>query len=112
MVTTDEQLSINNVDVVSPTQELAQYKTTMYPDYESKCFIDDEPVGTMPDFIHEPPEGYAYEVKPFKRNVVAIWLQHPDHYNFSSDRVSTIWGFTIQSREPICLLMPPSVEIR
>ena len=26
-----------------------------------------------PDFIHEPPEGYAYEVKPFKRNVVAIW---------------------------------------
>ena len=46
-----------------------------------------------PDFPHEPPEGYAYQVKPFKRNVVAIWLQHPDHYNFSSDRVSTIWGF-------------------
>ena len=65
-----------------------------------------------PDFIHEPPEGYAYEVKPFKRNVVAIWAQHPDHYNFSSDRVP-IWGSTIQSREPIQrLLMPPSVEIR
>ena len=51
------------------------------------------PLELPPDFIHEPPKGYAYEVKPFKRNVVAIWLQHPDHYNFSSDRVSTIWGF-------------------
>ena len=45
------------------------------------------------DFPHQPPEGYSYEVKPFKRNVVAIWLHHPDRYNFSSDRVSTIWGF-------------------
>ena len=49
---------------------------------------------TLPtDFPHEPPKGYAYKVKSFRRNVVAIWLQHPDHYNFSSDRVSTIWGF-------------------
>ena len=51
------------------------------------------PLELPPDFIHEPPEGYAYQVKPFKRNVVAIWLQHPDHFNFTSDRVSTIWGF-------------------
>ena len=49
---------------------------------------------TLPtDFPHEPPKGYAYKVKSFRRNVVAIWLQHPDRYNFSSDRVSTIWGF-------------------
>ena len=48
----------------------------------------------LPDgFPHKPPKGYAYQVKPFKRNVVAIWLQHPDHYTYSSDRVSTIWGF-------------------
>ena len=48
----------------------------------------------LPDgFPHKPPKGYTYKVKPFKRNVVAIWLQHPDRYNFSSDRVSTIWGF-------------------
>ena len=67
----------------------------------------------LTDFPHEPPKGYAYKVKSFRRNVVAIWLQHPDHYNFSSDRVSTIWGSTIQSREPIQrLLTPPSVEIR
>ena len=45
------------------------------------------------DFPHQPPDGYAYKVKTFKRNVVAIWLQHPDHFNYSNDRVSTIWGF-------------------
>ena len=48
----------------------------------------------LPDgFPHKAPKGYSYQVKPFKRNVVAIWLQHPDHFNFTSDRVSTIWGF-------------------
>ena len=51
------------------------------------------PLELPPDFIHEPPEGYAYQVKPFKRNVVAIWLQHPDHFNFTSDRVYTLSGF-------------------
>lgn len=45
------------------------------------------------DFSHQPPKGYSYKVKPHKRNVVAIWLQHPDHYTYSSDRISTIWGF-------------------
>ena len=45
------------------------------------------------DFPHQPPEGYSYKVKPHKRNVVSIWLQHPDHYTYSSYRVSTIWGF-------------------
>ena len=45
------------------------------------------------DFPHQPPKGYTYKVKPFKRNIVAIWLQHPDRYHYSSDRVSTIWGF-------------------
>ena len=45
------------------------------------------------DFPHKPPKGYSYKVKPFKRNLVSIWLQHPDHYNYSDDRVYTIWGF-------------------
>ena len=51
------------------------------------------PLELPPDFPHEPPEGYTYQVKLFKRNVVAIWLHHPDRYNYSSDPVSTIWGF-------------------
>lgn len=45
------------------------------------------------DFPHQPPEGYSYKVQSFKRNVLSIWLQHPNHYNYSNDPVSTIWGF-------------------
>ena len=44
-------------------------------------------------FPHIPPEGYYYKVKPFKRNILSIWLYHPDIYTYTSDRVSTIWGF-------------------
>ena len=44
-------------------------------------------------FPHIPPEGYYYEVQPFKRNILSIWLHHPDIYTYTSDRVSTIWGF-------------------
>lgn len=46
-----------------------------------------------PDFIHEPPEGYSYSVKSFKNGVLGIWLLHHREYIFSSDAVSTIWGF-------------------
>ena len=44
-------------------------------------------------FPHIPPEGYYYKVKPFKRNILSIWLHHPDIYSYTSNRVSTIWGF-------------------
>jgi hypothetical protein len=46
-----------------------------------------------PDFIHEPPEGYSYTVKNFKRGVLSIWLLHHREYIYHSDQVSTIWGF-------------------
>ena len=46
-----------------------------------------------PSFIHEPPEGYSYTVKSFKRGVLGIWLLHHRVYSYSSDQVSTIWGF-------------------
>ena len=46
-----------------------------------------------PDFIHEPPAGFRYKVKNFKRNVLSIWLHHPDCYSYTSDPVATIWGF-------------------
>ncbi len=46
------------------------------------------------EFIHEPPEGYSYEVVPFKSNVVAIWtVCNPGFiYNDGND-VRCIWGF-------------------
>mgnify|MGYP001234124834 CR=1 len=46
-----------------------------------------------PDFPHDPPEGYSYEVKSFKSNMDAIWLRHHYNYVYSSDTVRTIWGF-------------------
>jgi len=46
-----------------------------------------------PDFIHEPPKGFSYEVEPHKSNVIAIWLLHHRKYCYSSDPVRTIWGF-------------------
>ena len=46
-----------------------------------------------PDFPHEPPEGYSYYVKEFKRNVVSIWLLHHTTYSYTSDPIYTIWGF-------------------
>ena len=45
------------------------------------------------DFIHEPPEGYSYEVQNHKRNVVAIWLRDHRKYSYTNDDVRTIWGF-------------------
>ena len=45
------------------------------------------------DFPHQSPEGYSYEVKPFKRNMVSIWLRHHYDYVYSDSSVYTIWGF-------------------
>jgi hypothetical protein len=45
------------------------------------------------NFPHKPPERYSYWVKEYKRNVMSIWLQHPDEYVYTTKRVSTIWGF-------------------
>jgi len=46
------------------------------------------------EFPHKPPEGYSYETKQHKINMVSIWLCHHYPYVYSSNqRVSTIWGF-------------------
>ena len=50
------------------------------------------PIETV-DGFHPTPDGYSYEVSPFKRNIVSIWLHHPDIYSYTPNRVSTIWGF-------------------
>ena len=87
---TDEQLYLQcGGDVVSPTQELAQYiVTTMYPEYESVLCIDDEPIGTPPDFIHEPPKGYHYEVESFRRNVCRICIVNDGTFSYTDVHLS------------------------
>lgn len=45
------------------------------------------------DFIHDAPEGYSYSIKKFKTNVMSIWLNDHKEYVYTSEPVSTIWGF-------------------
>ena len=45
-------------------------------------------------FIHSAPDGFSYNVKQFKKNVVSIWCRHHNQYNYNGgDPVATIWGF-------------------
>jgi len=47
-----------------------------------------------PDFIHEPPKNYTYEVESFRRNVLRIWCCNHTKFNYNSGAISkTIWGF-------------------
>ena len=54
------------------------------------------------DFLHQPPDGFEYEVQQFKRNMVSIWLLHPNHYIYTDDVVRTIWGFYDTKKKVYC----------
>ena len=55
------------------------------------------------DFSHQPPRGgYWYSVESFKRNIISIWLHHPDKYSYTADRVRTIWGFYDTKKKVYC----------
>ena len=64
------------------------------------------------DFPHKPPKGYSYEVKPFKRNMVAIWLRHHYDYSYSSDVVLLFGDSTTTNRDVLRPVTPPSAEIK
>ena len=47
-----------------------------------------------PDFPHEPPENYTYEVKEFRRNILSIWCCNHAEFSYNGGAVAkTIWGF-------------------
>lgn len=47
-----------------------------------------------PDFPHEPPKNYTYEVKEFRRNILSIWCCNHAEFSYNGGAVSkTIWGF-------------------
>ena len=46
-----------------------------------------------PDFPHSPPKGYSYEVRKFKRNLLAIWICNHSIFSYTSDTPKSIWGF-------------------
>jgi len=51
-------------------------------------------VRLIPQFKHQPPEGYSYEVEQFKRNVFSIWLRCNRQFDYNLGKPTrTIWGF-------------------
>ena len=46
-----------------------------------------------PDFIHEPPKGYHYEVEQFRRNVHRILIVNDGSFSYTNDAPKCIWGF-------------------
>jgi hypothetical protein len=46
-----------------------------------------------PDFIHTAPKGYSYEVKQFKRNILAIWICNHGKFSYTDETPKSIWGF-------------------
>ena len=44
-------------------------------------------------FIHSAPKSYSYEVTPFKRNVVAIWILNHGNFSYTDKTPRSIWGF-------------------
>lgn len=57
-----------------------------------------------PDFCHQPPEGYTYEFKSFKRNVTSIWIRNHAVFSYTADPVRSIWGF--YDRKKKCYYAP------
>lgn len=46
-----------------------------------------------PDFIHEPPEGYHYEVESFRRNVCRICIVNDGSFSYTDVAPKSVWGF-------------------
>ena len=71
---------------------MVRLKITTSMNYNAtlNCMMHELPT----DFPHEAPTGYRYRTAEFKPNVISIWCDHLNHYNFNSGAtVSTIWGF-------------------
>ena len=47
----------------------------------------------LPLDFHRPPEGYTYEVQPFKRNLSAIWICNHREFSYTDETPKSIWGF-------------------
>jgi len=46
------------------------------------------------DFLHQPPNGFTYEVLQFRRNLLSIWCcNHTEFVYNGGDPAKTIWGF-------------------
>ena len=46
-----------------------------------------------PDFPHEPPKGYHYEVESFRRNVCRICIVNDGSFSYTDVAPKSVWGF-------------------
>ena len=46
-----------------------------------------------PDFPHEPPKGYHYEVESFRRNVCRICIVNDGTFSYTDVPPKSVWGF-------------------
>ena len=46
-----------------------------------------------PDFPHEPPKGYHYEVESFRRNVCRICIVNDGSFSYTDVPPKSVWGF-------------------
>ena len=46
-----------------------------------------------PDFIHDAPKGYHYEVEQFKRNVHRICIINDGEFSYTDTAPKCVWGF-------------------
>ena len=46
-----------------------------------------------PDFIHQSPEGFSYEVTEHRKNMLAIWILNHGMFSYTSTPPRSIWGF-------------------
>ena len=46
-----------------------------------------------PDFPHEPPKGYHYEVESFRRNVYRICIVNDGSFSYTDVAPKSVWGF-------------------
>lgn len=46
------------------------------------------------EFPHQAPKGMSYEIEPFQRHVVAIWIHYHRRFDYNLGKpVRCIWGF-------------------
>ena len=65
----------------------------MYPDYESQSPLMMNQLELPPDFPHEPPKGYHYEVESFRRNVCRICIVNDGSFSYTDVAPKSVWGF-------------------
>ena len=51
------------------------------------------PLELPPDFIHEPPKGYHYEVESFRHNIHRICIVNDGDFSYTDVAPKSVWGF-------------------